>query len=310
MNRQFPIFLFARTTLVFLAWTFLAAILPAQAATWTAQAEPTHLVNGGPVLFEVKSPARLESLSGTWLGHEVSFSFDVASKTWSALAGVPFETAPGTYSLELTGETAAGKSPGNKITFSQQFNVGEGKYPRIQSKLSVEGKFTEPTPEQQKQIEEGQQIKKDYLSRVTPAREWSGEFAAPANAEISDVFGAQRIFNGKVGSTHWGLDFRVPTGTPVEAMNDGTVLLARPLYYEGNFVVLDHGQGLLTIYMHLSEFKVKEGDQVKRGQVIALSGGTGRATGPHLHVGVRWQGTYIDPAALIRLQLPQLAVGN
>ena len=310
MNRQFPIFLFARTALVFLAWTFLAAILPAQAATWTAQAEPAHLVNGGPVLFEGKSPARLESLSGTWLGHEVPFSFDATSKTWSALAGVPFETAPGSYSLELTGETAAGKSPGNKITFSQQFTVAEGKYPRIQSKLSVEGKFTEPTPEQQKQIEEGQQIKKDYLSRVTPAREWSGEFAAPANAEISDVFGAQRIFNGKVGSTHWGLDFRVPTGTPVEAMNDGTVLLARPLYYEGNFVVLDHGQGLLTIYMHLSEFKVKEGDQVKRGQVIALSGGTGRATGPHLHVGVRWQGTYIDPAALIRLQLPQLAISN
>jgi len=287
-----------------LLWTSFASVPLSQAATWTADAEPTRLVNGGPVLFEVKSPARLESLSGTWLGHEISFSFSATSKTWSALAGVPFETAPGSYSLELTGESAAGKSPGSRITFSQQFTVGEGKYPRIQSKLSVEGKFTEPTPEQQKQIEEGQQIKKDYLSRVTPAREWSGQFAAPANAEISDVFGAQRIFNGKVGSTHWGLDFRVPTGTPVEAMNDGTVLLARPLYYEGNFVVLDHGQGLLTIYMHLSEFKVKEGDQVKRGQVIALSGGTGRATGPHLHVGVRWQGTYIDPAALIRLQLP------
>ena len=94
----------------------------------------------------------------------------------------------------------------------------------------------------------------------------------------------QRVFNGKTSSPHLGLDFRVPTGTPVAAMNDGTVLLARPLYFEGNFVVIDHGQGLLTLYLHLSEFKVKEGDQVKRGQVIALSGGTGRATGPHLHV--------------------------
>jgi murein DD-endopeptidase MepM/ murein hydrolase activator NlpD len=310
VNRQFPVVLLARATFALLLWTFFASVPISQAATWTAHAEPTRLVNGGPVLFEVKSPTKLESLSGTWLGHEISFSLDASTKNWIALAGVPFETAPGSYSLELTGEALAGKSSGNKITFSQQFAVAEGKYPRIQSKLSVEGKFTEPTPEQQKQIEEGQQIKKDYLSRVTPAREWSGEFAAPANAEISDVFGAQRIFNGKVGSTHWGLDFRVPTGTPVEAMNDGTVLLARPLYYEGNFVVLDHGQGLLTIYMHLSEFKVKEGDQVKRGQVIALSGGTGRATGPHLHVGVRWQGTYIDPAALIRLQLPQLEAGN
>jgi murein DD-endopeptidase MepM/ murein hydrolase activator NlpD len=148
------------------------------------------------------------------------------------------------------------------------------------------------------------QIKKDYLNRVTPIREWSGQFTAPAKAEISAVFGAQRIFNGKTTSTHWGLDFRVPTGTPVAAMNEGTVLLARPLYFEGNFVVLDHGQGLLTLYLHLSEFKVKEGDQVKRGRILGLSGGTGRATGPHLHVEVRWQGTRLDPAALMRLPLP------
>jgi murein DD-endopeptidase MepM/ murein hydrolase activator NlpD len=174
----------------------------------------------------------------------------------------------------------------------------------------VEGRFTEPNPEQQKQIEEGQQVKKDYLNRVTPEREWSGTFTAPADAAISDVFGSQRVFNGKTSSPHLGLDFRVPNGTPVEAMNDGTVLLARPLYFEGNFIVLDHGQGLLTIYMHLSEFKVKEGDHVKRGQVIGLSGGTGRATGPHLHVGVRWQGTYLDPASLVRLRLPRLTVSN
>jgi murein DD-endopeptidase MepM/ murein hydrolase activator NlpD len=255
-------------------------------------------------LFQVKPPARLESLSGTWLGHEVSFSFDATSKTWYALAGVSIETAPGTYSLDLNGETEAGNTPGRKISFRRKFTVARGKYPKIETKLSVEGKFTEPSPEQQKQIEEGQQVKKDYLSRVTPERKWSGPFTTPADAEISDVFGAQRVFNGKTQSTHFGLDFRVPSGTPVAAMNDGTVLLARPLYFEGNFVVLDHGQGLLTLYLHLSEFKVKEGDQVTRGQVVGLSGGTGRATGPHLHVAVRWQGTYLDPASLMRLRLP------
>jgi len=268
------------------------------------RAQPTRLVNGGPVLFQVKPPDSLESLSGTWLGHQVSFSFDAASKTWFALAGVSLETAPGSYMLELTGETRAGKVSGTKIWFSRKFAVGRAKYPKIAVKLSVEGKFTEPTPEQEKQIEEGQQVKKDYLNRVTPEREWSGKFTAPADAEISDVFGSQRIFNGKTSSPHLGLDFRVPSGTPVAAMNDGTVLLARPLYFEGNFVVVDHGQGLLTLYLHLSEFKVKEGDQVKRGQEIGLSGGTGRATGPHLHVAVRWQGTYLDPARLLSLRLP------
>ncbi len=232
------------------------------------------------------------------------FSFDAKSKTWFTLAGVSLETAPGTYSLELTGETEAGKVPGEKISFSRKFAIAKGNYPKIEVKLNVESKFTEPTPEQQKEIEQGQIVKKDYLNRVTPNREWSGQFTAPADAAISDVFGSERIFNGKTSSPHQGLDFRVPTGTPVAAMNEGTVLLARPMYFEGNFVVLDHGQGLLTLYLHLSEFKVKEGDHVKRGEIVGLSGGTGRATGPHLHVAVRWQGTYLDPARLLRLSLP------
>ena len=298
-----PTLPFPLIALIILIWTLFLSI-PAPAANWTVRAQPARLVNGGPALFQVKPPARLESLSGTWLGHDVSFSFDAKSKTWFALAGVSLETAPGTYTLELTGETEAGKAPSKKIPFNRKFAVGRGKYPKIEVKLSVEGKFTEPNPEQQKQIEEGQQIKKDYLNRVTPEREWSGQFATPADAAISDVFGSQRIFNGKTSSPHLGLDFRVPSGTPVAAMNDGTVLLARPMYFEGNFVVLDHGQGLLTLYLHLSAFKVTEGDQVKRGQIVGLSGGTGRATGPHLHVAVRWQGTYLDPASLLRLRLP------
>jgi murein DD-endopeptidase MepM/ murein hydrolase activator NlpD len=300
----FPIFSFL------LAWAFFIPVYQAYAANWAVHAQPARLVNGGPVLFQVKSPQALQSLSGTWLGHDISFSFDPKSKTWYALAGVSLETSPGPYELELTGESEAGKTLGRKITFSRKFAVARGKYPKIQVKLSVEGKFTEPNPEQQKQIAESQEIKKDYLNRVTPEREWSGPFATPADAAISDVFGSQRIFNGKTSSPHLGLDFRVPSGTPVEAMNDGTVLLAQLLYFEGNFVVLDHGQGLLTLYLHLSEFKVKEGDPVKRGQIIGLSGGTGRATGPHLHVAVRWQGTYLDPAGVMRLHLPQLALGN
>jgi murein DD-endopeptidase MepM/ murein hydrolase activator NlpD len=278
--------------------------LPAAAANWMVRAQPTRLVNGAPVLFQVKPPMRLQSLNATWLKHDISFSYDAKSKSWFALAGVSLETAPGSYSLELTGEKSETKEGIKKLSFARKFTIGRGKYPKISVKLSVEGKFTEPTPEQQKQIQEAQEIKKDYLNRVTPEREWSGKFSAPAYAAISDVFGSQRVFNGKTSSPHLGLDFRVPSGTPVAAMNDGTVLLARPLYFEGNCVVLDHGQGLLTLYLHLSEFKVKEGDRVKRGQPIGLSGGTGRATGPHLHVAVRWQGTYLDPGRLMQLRLP------
>jgi murein DD-endopeptidase MepM/ murein hydrolase activator NlpD len=277
-------------------------LLEAHAANWTVRSQPTRLVNGAPVLFQVKTPSRLESLTGTWLDHQITFSFDASTKSWFALAGVSLETAPGTYSLELKGEGPASKIANQRVAFTRKFTVVRAKYPKVE--LTVESKFTEPNPEQLKQIDEAKKIKQDYLNRVTPEREWSGRFAPPADAAISDVFGTQRVFNGKTQSSHLGLDFRVPGGTPVAAMNEGTVLLARPLYFEGNCVVLDHGQGLLTIYMHLSEFKVKEGDRVERGQIVALSGGTGRATGPHLHVAVRWQGTYLDPARLMQLRPP------
>jgi murein DD-endopeptidase MepM/ murein hydrolase activator NlpD len=249
----------------------------------------------------VKPTTKLESLTGTWLGHKLTFSFDPSSKTWFALAGVSFETAPGSYALELSGGRTASNSP---LTFSRKFAVAAAIYPKIKVQLAVEKKFTEPSPEQLEQIEEAKKVKQEYLGRVTAEREWRGNFAAPVDAATSDVFGSQRIFNGVAQREHQGLDYRVPTGTPVTALNDGTVLLARFLYYEGNCVVIDHGQGLLTLFFHLSEFKVKEGDVVKRGQEIGLSGGTGRATGPHLHVAVRWQGTYLDPARLFQLALP------
>jgi murein DD-endopeptidase MepM/ murein hydrolase activator NlpD len=286
---------------VYLCALFLASVFPCSAATWAVNAQPTRLVNGAPVLFQVKAPNKLESLTGNWLGHQLTFSYDPSTKTWFALAGVTFETAPGKYALDLSAERAANKTP---YTFRHTFIIARAQYPQIKVQLTVEKKFTEPSPEQQQQIAEGVKIKDEYLNRVTPAREWDGKFAAPAEAAISDVYGSQRIFNGVAQRPHFGLDFRVPTGTPVAAMNSGTVLLARFLYFEGNCVVIDHGQGFLTLYFHLSQIKVKEGDQVKRGEEIGLSGGTGRATGPHLHVAVRWQGTYLDPARLMQLSLP------
>jgi murein DD-endopeptidase MepM/ murein hydrolase activator NlpD len=105
-------------------------------------------------------------------------------------------------------------------------------------------------------------------------------------------------------SLHQGTDYRAPAGSPVLAMNNGRVVLARNLFFEGGCVVIDHGQGLLTLYMHLSKFGVKEGDTVHRGQRVGSSGATGRVTGPHLHVSVRWEGSYLDPLLLVSLPLP------
>jgi murein DD-endopeptidase MepM/ murein hydrolase activator NlpD len=278
----------------------LAAAAPAQSATaaWSVQSQPVRLVNGSPIFLRITPPVRLQSLTGSWLKHDVFFSADPKSKAWVGLGGVSLETLAGVYTLQLKGTTIAGK----EISFEKEITVHHAVYPSIA--VVVAKKFTEPDTQQVKEIDQGKVIKEEAFSKVTAEREWSGDFHAPVEARISDVFGTQRKFNGKVLSTHQGLDFAVPTGTPISALNAGTVILARPLYFEGNCVVLDHGQGLLTLYLHLSEFKVKEGDRVESGQVLGLSGGTGRATGPHLHVAVRWQGVYLDPATLLKLDLP------
>jgi murein DD-endopeptidase MepM/ murein hydrolase activator NlpD len=272
------------------------------AGHWSVVNQPARLVNGSPVLFRVTTPKWVHTLSGNWLGHEIAFSFDADRKSWFALAGVSLETKPGAYPLQLHAETLAGQSAGQAISFEKKFRVQRQRYPRVP--LKVPDRYTAPSPEDQRQIELDKEAKTEILKTVSGGREWKGSFALPVNAEISGVFGVERVFNGSVQSTHQGLDFRVPSGTPVAAVNSGRVILARPMFFEGNWVVIDHGQGLLTLYLHLSEFSVKEGDEVSKGQPIGLSGGTGRATGPHLHLAVRWQGVYVNPQVLLKLKLP------
>jgi murein DD-endopeptidase MepM/ murein hydrolase activator NlpD len=266
--------------------------------SWTIHRQPAQLVNGAPVVIEVVPPVRLTALSAKWLEHEVLFSYDAATKAWYGIAGVSLETHPGTYTLELKGTT----SRSTEITLSQNISVGAAKYPSIA--VTVAKRYTEPSKEQLERIHQDKTVKQDIFQHTDPEREWSGKFKAPVDVPISDVFGTRRTFNGKVQSMHQGLDYAAPTGTPVSAVNSGTVLLAGPLYFEGNCVVLDHGQGLLTLYLHLSEIKVKQGERIERGQEVGLSGGTGRATGPHLHLAVRWQGVYLNPATLLTLKLP------
>ena len=266
--------------------------------SWSLQWQPPQLVNGAPVVFQVKPSARLNALSGRWLEHNVFFSYDATSKTWYGVAGVSLETHPGIYDLELKGTTSRGR----EVSFSKRITIRPAKYPSIT--VSVAKQYTEPSAEQLERIRQDKTVKQDVFGHTSAEREWSGKFRPPVDAPVSDVFGTRRTFNGKVQSMHQGLDYAVPKGTPVSAVNAGTVLLASPLYFEGNCVVLDHGQGLLTLYLHLSEIKVKPGERVERGQEIGLSGGTGRATGPHLHLAVRWEGVYLNPATLLTLKLP------
>lgn len=265
---------------------------------WNLRQQPATLVNGSPVLFRVTAPETLVSLEGTWLNHEMSFRFSHDCHCWYAIAGVPLDTQPAEYPIELVGDTTRG----GKVRFTRTETVAEAHYPS--TTISVAPQYVQPPKEILARIEEEQALKKKIFAETAPESLWTGKFVAPAKAVVTGVFGSARIFNGVKHSQHEGIDFRVHTGTPVHAANDGTVILARNLYFEGNCVVLDHGQGLITVYLHLSQFKVKGGEKVKAGQLLGLSGGTGRATGPHLHFAVRWQGSYVNPAILLKLTPP------
>ena len=281
--------------LLFAVLSISANVAPA--TPWRVQFEPAQIVNGSPVLFRVSAPANVKELTGTFLGQQLEFRHSATCRCWYTLAGVSLDTKPDKYPLHLEGKGTAKDS-----TFDDVVPVGAAHYPS--STITVAPAFVEPPKEVQPVIEAADAAKKQAFSASNPAPLWTGRFLPPAKARTSGVFGTSRVYNGVKNSQHLGLDFRVGTGTPVHATNAGTVILARPLYYEGNCVMLDHGQGLVTIYMHLSKFKVKEGDKVAAGQLIALSGGTGRSTGPHLHFAVRWRGEYLNPATLLELKPP------
>jgi murein DD-endopeptidase MepM/ murein hydrolase activator NlpD len=166
------------------------------------------------------------------------------------------------------------------------------------SRLSSLPKYPVPQPEFEK-------MRPAELAQINAARAiatdaagWNQRFLWPAVGRISTLFGSQRIYaNGEAGSYHSGLDVAVPIGTPVLAPADGVVILAadHPFTLEGNLLMVDHGMGLSSAFLHLSRIDVKVGDHVKRGQPIALSGMTGRATGPHLHWSLKWRDARIDP---------------
>ncbi len=152
------------------------------------------------------------------------------------------------------------------------------------------------------------------LGRVFRRKESPAEFTLPLGPPARPLpagksFGVKRVFNGKPApSPHMGIDYPVPIGSPVLAVADGTVVAAEDLFYEGNAVLIDHGDGLISEYFHLSEIRVKAGQAVKKGHTLGLVGSTGRATGPHLFFGVRWHDARINPQFLLEdpIKIPEV----
>lgn len=262
--------------------------------------QPNDLTQGSPAFFTVELLRPARRVTATWLNKPITFFHTTDPRIWYALAGADLETNPGSYDLSLTATLTTGRISRS----TKKVDIAAGTFGT--GDVNVPENYVEPNAEEQRQIASDQKLKDRAFAHDTPRPLWSGNFAPPVTAKPTPSFGESRLLNEERTSTHRGTDYPVPEGTPVLAANSGTVVLATSLYYEGNCVIVDHGLKLFTIYMHLKQIDVHEGDSIGKAQRLGLSDATGRVTGPHVHLGVRANGADVDPVKLLALTLPTI----
>lgn len=212
---------------------------------------------------------------------------------FTALVGVDLEAAPGWAKVLVRTTTRAGTHRQTRI----MLKIKPKSFP--QESFSVATEFEPFGPEVLERIRREQKQFSSVFALSTPQRLWDGPFVPPVAGGVTSPFGFRRVINGIPRAPHTGVDLKAPLGTEVLAANHGRVALVGDFFFSGKSLVLDHGGGLYTSYFHLSEFKVDAGSEIRKGEVVALSGMTGRVTGPHLHWGARINGARVDPFNLI-----------
>jgi murein DD-endopeptidase MepM/ murein hydrolase activator NlpD len=217
--------------------------------------------------------------------------FNPSKDSFKAVLGIDLFTEPGTYNLDISI---------NGTILSRAVTVIKKAYP-VQ-KLTLPKEMVELSPENEARVER-EQLKMAAIWPNETGRVWGGDFMNPREGEIVTTFGVRRVINKIPKSPHSGVDVEAEEGEEVHAPNNGVAVLIDEQFYSGKSLILDHGQGIYTMFFHLSKILVTPGQQVKKGDVIALVGSTGRSTGAHLHWGVRMQGARVDPLELIRLRL-------
>ena len=208
---------------------------------------------------------------------------------WLAIVGIPLSTEPGSKKLKVT----TGKG-----TVDVPFQVVDKRY-RTQHLTIKNQRQVDPAPEDLKRIE-AEQVRSDAaLSRFTTDGTPVFALQSPVEGLRSDSYGSRRVFNGQPRSPHSGMDIAAAKGTPIRSPAAGTVVEAGNFFFNGNTLYIDHGFGLVTMYCHLDEIKVKVGDRLATGDLLGTVGATGRVTGPHLHWGVALNRAMVDPGLFL-----------
>jgi murein DD-endopeptidase MepM/ murein hydrolase activator NlpD len=257
----------------------------------TVTVDARSIQPGELVLLTVVTSDPTDVLAAQAFGHRVA-TYRVDRSTWRTLVGIDLSTPPGRYPVAFD-STIAGRPAATTSTL----NVREKAFPTRE--LAVAEAFVNPPASETARIAaEGARL--DALWKVeTPRRLWEGPFVRPVAEPTNSAFGSRSVFNGQMRTPHSGADFLSPAGTPVHAPAGGKVVVAAPLYYSGNTVVIDHGLGVYSLFAHFSAITVHEGDVVTVGDVLGRVGATGRVTGPHLHWAVRVGGARVDPLSVL-----------
>lgn len=246
-------------------------------------------------MIEVQSTEPLKNLLGRIFERVFFFYPDTGQKVWRGLVGIDLLTPPENYSLQLEGMTLD-EVP---IRANHSLKIVSKTFPT--RRLTVDEKFVNPPQTELERIRKESKRIREIFAQLTPQRLWKGPFNSPVPGAPTSGFGKRSILNGQPRSPHGGTDFSAGTGTPVRSPSRGKVVLASNLYYSGNTVILDHGQGLYSYFGHLSSFAVEEETLVSAGDLLGNVGATGRVTGPHLHWSVRLCRTRVDPLSLMSL---------
>jgi murein DD-endopeptidase MepM/ murein hydrolase activator NlpD len=252
---------------------------------------------GQVLVVKVKGEEQATEVKGTFLSRTIPFFREFRPGEpagYIGLLGIDMQDEPGTYELSVEvkqGEQAKQLSFNVQVA-KEKFTVEHLKLPK--DKVDLDEKSTARWKVEQ-------QLVREALAENSRLKLWRSNFVEPVTGKRTGIFGSVRIMNGQARNPHNGEDIGAPMGTDVAATNDGIVRITVDHIFSGKGVFVDHGLGFYTMYFHLSEILVKDGDLVTAGQIIGKVGATGRATGPHLHWGVKLNGARVNPYALLDL---------
>jgi murein DD-endopeptidase MepM/ murein hydrolase activator NlpD len=233
-----------------------------------------------------------ESPQVQWMNQNLFMAPYENGKTWFGFFGADLKLKPGSYPLVVKTASAGVRKQIEVTVRGKDFGVRQLTLPKEMVDLDA------VTLER---VKREAAIMKEALEAPPTAPQWKGPFVKPVHGEVVGTFGQASIINGTPRSPHSGVDLRAERGTPVVSINSGRVVLTGEHFFNGLFVVVDHGGAIQSMYFHLDKILVQQGEKVIKGQVVGLLGATGRSTGPHLHFGIRINGARIDPMQFMKV---------